>query len=126
MKKGSSGKVMADLYEFPYTERGSKIGPGVYQSPGPIFEPHSVYVESEEKGFPFSFAAKKVKALAKVDHSFTRFRVKLHPTFWRASEKKELPDYEWISTKEIHRYPFSSGHRKILMNLRLDHAHTPH
>jgi A/G-specific adenine glycosylase len=89
LKKGLEGQVMAGLYEFPYVER-------------------------KKMSFPFSFAAKKVKKLPETEHHFTRFKVKLYPTFWRAAEKPELPGHEWISLKEIHRHPFSAGHRKIL------------
>jgi A/G-specific adenine glycosylase len=92
---------MADLYEFPYFER-------------------------EEKGFPFPFAAKKVKNLPEVEHSFTRFRVKLYPALWRAIEKRDVPGFEWVSMQEMHQHPFSSGHRKILINLGADHAYTTH
>ena len=89
LKKGDQGKVMADLYEFPYAER-------------------------TKNRFPFDFDACKVKDLPQVHHSFTRFRVKLHPALWRAVEKVEIPDHEWVSLNDIDQRPFSSGHKKIL------------
>ena len=98
LKKGVTGKVMADLYEFPYVE------------------------ESGEE-FPFAFGAKQIKKLPVVEHSFTRFRVKLHPTLWIALEEIVLPDYDWIPWDEIKKYPFSSGHRKVLQSLGQDHAY---
>ncbi|MBS0604743.1 MAG: A/G-specific adenine glycosylase [Verrucomicrobia bacterium] len=101
LKKGEEGKVMAGLYEFPY--RDKKV-----------------------KGFPFSFDAKKVVKLPVVEHSFTRFKVKLHPTLWKAIQRAELPGHQWIPFKEVHRYPFSSGHRRILQQLREDHADITH
>ena len=101
LKKGGAGKVMADLYEFPY-------------------------VDEKENSFPFSFAAKKIKTLQEVEHSFTRFRVKLYPTLWRALERIELAEHDWIPWSALKRHPFSSGHRRILKNLELDHAHITH
>jgi len=89
-KKGEAGKVMADLYEFPYLD------------------------VTKKKDFPFSFSAVKLRNLPVVEHAFTRFRVKLFPAVWQAAEKVDVPEYEWILQHEIQRYPFSSGHRKIL------------
>ncbi len=93
VKQGEEGKVMADLYEFPYFEK---------------------------KHFPFSFSATKLKALPQVNHSFTRYRVKLFPTLWKALEKIEVPNYEWISWEELQKHPFSSGHKKILKLLETE------
>jgi A/G-specific adenine glycosylase len=102
VKKGQAGKVMADLYEFPYVDFA---GTG------------SFAIGSVE--FPFSFSAKKLKNLPEVEHSFTRFKVKLYPSLWKISEKIELPEYDWIPWQEIRKYPFSSGHKKILNALEL-------
>lgn len=93
VKKGTEGKVMADLYEFPYIEKGAKTA------------------------FPFSFAAKKLDKLEEVSHSFTRFKVRLFPSRWEAEQKIDLEGYTWIPRSEIHRYPFSSGHKKILLQV---------
>jgi A/G-specific adenine glycosylase len=98
VKKGETGKVMADLYEFPYVDI------------------------SEKKEFPFSFDAKKLycarpKILPEIEHSYTRFKVRLFPTLWKALKKFEVPEYEWISWQEINKYPFSSGHKRILNHL---------
>lgn len=98
LKKESEGKIMAGLYEFPYKER------------------------RKEAAFPFPFMAKKIRNLAEVNHSFTRFKVRLFPAIWEAEEKVDLPDYIWVRKDQIHQFPFSSGHRKILKNLRLDDA----
>lgn len=89
LKRGEEGKVMAGLYEFPF-------------------------VEQVTEEFPFSFAAQKIKKLAVVQHSFTRYKVKLYPMLWKAFEKIELPDCQWISWENVKKYPFSSGHKKIV------------
>jgi A/G-specific adenine glycosylase len=102
LKKGEEGKLMADLYEFPYTD-------------------------GKEKGrFPFSLAAKKVGKLEEVQQSFTRFRVKLHPTLWKAEIAEEVPGYLWIPFEEAKLHPFSAGHKKILDHLRWDDAPVAH
>jgi len=97
LRQEKEGKVMAGLYEFPYTE--------------------------QKTGFPFSFPVEELAKLPLVEHSFTRYRVKLYPTLWKAIEKIDLPDYDWIPWSEIKKYPFSSGHRRILKEL---HAHFTH
>jgi A/G-specific adenine glycosylase len=101
VKKGQAGKVMADLYEFPYVDIQRK------------------------KDFPFPFSAKKLKSLPEVKHSFTRFRVMLYPLLWQATEKIEIPEYEWVSQQEIKKLPFSSGHKKILKFLELESIANP-
>ncbi len=101
VRKGERGKVMADLYEFPYFEK-------------------------EVDSLPFSPLAKKLKTLPEVEHTFTRFKVKLFPSLWKAGEKMDLPDHAWVPLKEIERYPFSSGHRKILKNVEKHYAHLTH
>ncbi len=97
LKKGKTGQIMADLYEFPY-------------------------LENSNNGFPFPFEAEKIKNLENVEHSFTRYRVKLYPMMWKTSEKAKIPEHEWISWREIEKYPFSSGHRKILKIVKKDFA----
>ena len=92
---------MADLFEFPYEE-------------------------GKDQQIPFAFKAEKMKVLKQVEHSFTRYRVKLYPSLWRAEKKVAIDGYEWISWKEMGLYPFSSGHRKILQNLETDDAHITH
>lgn len=96
LQRGREGKVMAGLYEFPYADR-------------------------MEKGFPFPFSAKKIAVLNEVEHHFTRYKVTLYPALWKALERIELPDYDWISWQKIKQYPFSSGHRRILKDL--EHGH---
>jgi A/G-specific adenine glycosylase len=102
LKKGEEGKLMADLYEFPYTDRKEKVP------------------------FPFPFIAKKVGNLEEVQQSFTRFKVKLHPTFWKVETAEDVPGHLWVPFEEARRYPFSAGHKKILDHLRWDDASVAH
>lgn len=94
VKKTSKGKIMEGLYEFPYFDMDAS------------------------QAFPFSFPAEKVEILPEVEHSFTRFRARLYPTLWRALEKTNVLECEWVSMGKVDRYPFSSGHRKILNQLQ--------
>jgi A/G-specific adenine glycosylase len=97
VKKGQAGKLMADLYEFPYDDMREK-----------------------EDDFPFSLPAKKLKNLSQIRQAFTRFKVMLYPILWQAIEKIEIPEYEWISWNKIKKLPFSSGHKKILKLLETE------
>lgn len=93
LKKGEEGKVMAGLYEFPY-------------------------IDQRKKGFPFSFSAKRITPLSAVEHHFTRYKVTLYPSVWKALRKVEVPGYEWISWQQLAHCAFSSGHRKILREFK--------
>jgi A/G-specific adenine glycosylase len=97
LKKGVSGKVMADLYEFPYFDETQEL---------PI------------EVFPFSLHFKK--QLKEQHHSFTRYRVQLFPTLWTAIERKEVAGCQWVGEKMMRSLPFSSGHRRILLSLGQD------
>lgn len=94
IKKAATQKVMAGLYEFPFIEKE----------------------KNKENAFPFCFAAKKSSVLPQVEHSFTRYRVKLLPSVWLAKQKLEIPGYVWVERDALHLLPFSAGHRKILKN----------
>jgi A/G-specific adenine glycosylase len=92
VRKTDSGKVMADLYEFPYWENESRIG---------------------ELGVELSF----LKKLEKVKHSFTRFRCELFPILWSAKEIFSILGCQWIALDQLAKLPFSSGHRRIMQQV---------
>jgi A/G-specific adenine glycosylase len=100
IKKEEKGKIMADLYEFPYFEGIEK------ENLGKIIQ--------EEIGLK----AKLVKLLSSVSHRFTRYEADLSPSLWRVEGEKEVKNYEWRSFKEANDLPFSAGHRRILKNLQ--------
>lgn len=95
LRKGLPGKVMADLYEFPYFEGLERPLPQHIQ---------------DLWGFQTAF----VRSLPLVQHSFTRYQAHLFPIHLRASERKSIQDFEWIRLDQIAELPFSSGHRRIL------------
>lgn len=96
LKKGEKGKVMADLWEFPYFEQGENI---------------------EEK---LGLTLKSLSSLQEVEHGFTKYRAFLNPHLYQTT-KKIITGYDWISIDEMTKIPFSSGHRKIFTFLRNNH-----
>lgn len=96
LKKGEKGKVMADLWEFPYFDKGDKI---------------------EEK---LGLILSPLSSLKKFEHGFTRYRAFLNPHLYQTT-KKNVHGYEWVAIGELEKIPFSSGHRKILIYLRNNH-----
>jgi A/G-specific adenine glycosylase len=97
LKKGSPGKVMADLYEFPYFEGLERP---LAQHIGSIWGLKTTFVRS----LPF------------VQHSFTRYQAHLFPIHLRALERKEIQDFEWVHVDNLTQLPFSAGHKRILEN----------
>lgn len=93
LKRGERGKVMADLLEFPYFEGGIEIG--------------------KELGL----SLKSIISLPEVVHGFTKYKAHLYPHLYQ-TVKKEVVGYEWISFHQVKDFPFSSGHRRILLSLR--------
>ncbi|MGL4540834.1 MAG: A/G-specific adenine glycosylase [Candidatus Rhabdochlamydia sp.] len=95
LRKKESG-LMADLYEFPYFEEENKKGVlGEFLAKEAIYERH----------------------LTVVTHTFTQFKATLFPSVWQALRKEVFNDYIWVLKKDLARFPFSSGHRKILQEL---------
>ena len=89
VRKGEAGRVMADLYEFPY-------------------------VEGKREGACLGFKKwRVVKRLPEVSHTFTRFKAHLRPFMVRA-ELRDVEGHMWIEKERLAELPFSSGHRKIL------------
>lgn len=99
VRKGEKGKVMADLYEFPYFEMGDEI-----------WTQKEVEVAVLRT---FSFTVKKYIKLDPVTHTFTRYKAHLYPSRLQVQQAKEIKGYEWVSWDKIEELPFSSGHRRI-------------
>lgn len=91
-------KVMAGLYEFPYFDKKTSI--------------ETFYLGGLQL----------YKRLKEVKHTFTRYRVELFPSIWKASEKLELNGFTWAKGQMLEKLPFSSGHRRILKQLLEEHA----
>jgi A/G-specific adenine glycosylase len=95
VKQEKEGKVMAGLYEFPYALLNEKLG--------------------------LDLSLKKLTELPLVKHGFTRYNVTLYPSVYESAEKKILEGFEWKKWQELILLPFSSGHRRILKELRDAH-----
>ncbi len=97
LKKEEEGKVMSGLYEFPYCNAEEK----------------HLDVFLEELGVK----ADKAIKLKEYSHSFTRYRVKLSPVLIPLKQEKQITGYQWYSPEEVTQIPFSSGHKKILLDI---------
>lgn len=94
LKKNEKGTIMADLWEFPFSESDS--------------EPHNI----------FSNVKLVYKQSLKQEmHSFTKYQVKLSPAMWIGNKREVIEEYNWIPLKEAIHLPFSSGHKKVLLQL---------
>jgi A/G-specific adenine glycosylase len=93
VKKGEAGKVMADLYEFPYFDLSSDV---------------------DQTLLNWGLRVTPFEKLKSVTHTFTHFKAKLHPVRCKADVAKPISGYHWVSVATLHQLPFSSGHRKIL------------
>jgi A/G-specific adenine glycosylase len=94
VKRGEAGKIMAGLYEFPY------------------FEGKDSFNKVQEWGLEtYEPKAEKVQT-----HSFTRYHATLYP-YSLKGRYKEIEGCEWVEEEKLADLPFSSGHRKIYLDL---------
>lgn len=99
VRKGTQGKIMADLYEFPYVE-----GSGLSQA-----------VKEAER-----LCGKKVswiKKLSPASHTFTRYKADLSPYLFQVEKFPLKEDFQWVEISHLPKLPFSSGHRKIVLEV---------
>ncbi len=97
VQKGEKGKIMEDLYQFPFLEERSALA----------------ITEKFERAWGCKLHYKK--ALLPQRHSFTRYRAQLFPHFLEALEASEK--MIWKEIDELAKLPFSSGHKRILNEL---------
>ena len=91
LKREEEKKLMAGLYQFPTFEGDPREG--IHNS--------------------FGTEVNFVRALAEVQHSYTRFRVRLFPSIWQAAEKVACKGFYWHPVHTLSALPFCSGHRTI-------------
>lgn len=99
VQKGVAGKLMADLYEFPFIEQEKIQGPIQDQA----------LTEQFEKAWGISLNYQQ--ALPMQRHSFTRYRAYLFPHVLQTSIPVGI--YLWKTRDELKQLPFSSGHKRI-------------
>ncbi|HLB53102.1 MAG TPA: NUDIX domain-containing protein, partial [Chlamydiales bacterium] len=95
--KGERGKVMADLYEFPYFEEGEEFMGAIFQK--------------------FGLQVRLVRRLREITHTFTKFKALLYPYLLKTDTPLPIPGWDWMTKKDLYRLPFSAGHRKILKEI---------
>lgn len=99
LRKGEKGKVMADLYEFPYFEMGNERW-----SRKKIIEILGGRISS-------------LNPLKPIVHTFTRYKATLFPYKACLESPFDMEGCQWISIEKLAELPFSSGHRKIIKEL---------
>lgn len=110
IQKRPAQGLFAGLWEFP----GGKMETG--ENPK-----DALHRELQEKlGVKF----KIVRREQTIRHSYTRFRVALHPFIClaraRFSPKSKAKKFRWITSEKFKHYPFPSANRKIILNLTKD------
>ena len=94
VRKNDQGKVMADLYEFPFIEcKGERS------------------VTHIKKAFSLPMELEMV--LPSFQHTFTKYRVSLYPYLFFTKKLLEVKGHEWVALQNIDNLPFSSGHKRI-------------
>lgn len=91
VRKGEKGKIMADLYEFPYIQIHNSLE----------------YFLNE--------ADNLLIKLQPCNHTFTKYKANLFPYLIKTCRFESR--YDWIEISRLRELPFSSGHRKILTEL---------
>jgi A/G-specific adenine glycosylase len=97
VRKGEKGRVMADLYEFPYFD-GKELA---YDKFGQLL----------------GFKVEYVRHLKEIVHTFTRYKAHLFPCLLKTANPGSFAGAIWISRERLLDLPFSAGHRKILRQL---------
>lgn len=99
VKKGEKGKVMADLYQFPY------------------FEMEELWTLSRVESLiekAFGIRPAFIEKLPLVRHTFTKYKATLYPFRFGAENFVDVPEHEWVERSQLCTLPFSSGHKRIL------------
>jgi A/G-specific adenine glycosylase len=104
VRRGEKGKVMADLYEFPWFET--------------IQEGWSEDFLTQSLRNEFLLPLSKGISLEKEVHSYTRYTVQLNPFLYESPAEVPVAGYDWTTTQELTQKAFSSGHRRIWDRIR--------
>lgn len=100
VQQGEKGKVMADLWQFPYWE----------MTPGSACDEESIRSYLEDKLGPQAIWQ---QALPFYEHSFTRYRAHLFAHLFHLPAQIELPFGKWVPLSKLSQLPFSAGHRRL-------------
>lgn len=97
LRKETSNKIMADLWQFPYIE-------GIVES--------REVTEIVQKQFDMHVIS--TCAFDQEMQSFTRYRVSLYPIRCTVKKKCRVSLYTWVLLKNVRKLSFCSGHRRVL------------
>nr|WP_213156898.1 A/G-specific adenine glycosylase [Parachlamydia sp. AcF125] len=100
VKRGEKGKIMGDLYEFPYFEV-NKEGIQIQEFKDKIYG-------------SLKLSVKHQASIKMITHGFTKYHVTLFPEVFQSLVEPKVEGYEWLEIVELKKLAFSSGHRKIL------------
>lgn len=109
VRKGDAGKIMADLYEFPYVE----ISKQSHQRKEVLKKALEIF------GQEVTITQKLI--LCK--HTFTQYKAHLFPYLFKVENFQLVTGFEWMEISQLSRLPFSSGHRKVLAEVEKIYTH---
>lgn len=96
VRRGQEGEIMNDLHQFVYFET--------------VMDSRDLKKRLQSE---WTLDLETIDALETVNHSFTKYRVKLYPFVCRLKSMREVAGYDWISHEDLQHLAFSSGHRRI-------------
>jgi len=100
LKRAPKGEIMQDLHEFPFVET-----------------PKRSWTSKQTEEFlqnTWGIQAQNINPLNPAKHTFTRYRVTLHPYIIETDTMHEIEGHFWTAKSELETFAFSSGHRRIL------------
>jgi A/G-specific adenine glycosylase len=100
VRRSEEGEIMKDLHQFLYFDS--------------VMEPQQLGGKLKQE---WTLELNKIDALEQVNHSFTKYRVKLHPFLCTVKELTPVKGYDWRSHEDLQQLAFSSGHRRIWAQL---------
>ncbi|MBI3236592.1 MAG: A/G-specific adenine glycosylase [Chlamydiales bacterium] len=95
--------IMANLYEFPYVESS-------------LPSPSADFIRKVTETFFTPFLP--ILQLSCVEHSFTRYRAILYPYIFKTQNPSAIEGFDWVLVSDLDKLPFSSGHKKILTEMK--------
>lgn len=106
VKRCKKGGIMSDLHEFPSQPKDAEAS-----------WPWTLFTQEELE--------ERSHALLPVTHSYTHYRVTLHPRHFVSRIQREVEDFFWHPIHLLERLAFSAGHRKLAAHFSVTKAHVP-
>lgn len=106
IKRGQKGEIMQDLHEFPFFETAAKG-----------WSDRKLQQTIEQN---FRLKVEKMKKLASIEQSFTRYQVRLDAVLFQCSHAIAVTGFTWLNHRSLEQLAFSSGHRRIFQQVQAD------